>query len=170
MRMIYFWLGNVLFSPCINRRGSGRSSRHARKQHSSATHSRWLAPIGQASQDHIGVARRERNMKHIDPRLSGAVALTLALGACVTAPTAPTIPVVPGANKQFSAFAAEQNYCQQYATAQVAPQAAAANNQAVGTGILTTALGAGLGAAVAGGGSHGNAGHGPENRSAVSVF
>jgi outer membrane lipoprotein SlyB len=92
-----------------------------------------------------------RNMKHIDPRLAGAVTLMVALGACVAPPMAPTIPVTPGANKQFSAFAADQTYCQQYATAQTAPQAAAATNQAVGTAVLSTALGAGLGAAIGGG-------------------
>src|SRR5271166_6271137 len=99
-------------------------------------------------------------MKHIDPRVAGAVAVMVSLGACVTAPTASTIPVIPGPNKSFEAFAADQNLCQQYATAQTAPQAAAATNQAVGTALVTTALGAGLGAAVGGGGWHGNAGRG----------
>ena len=93
----------------------------------------------------------ETSIEHIDPRLAGAVALMVTLGACVVPPMAPTIPVAPGANKQFSAFAADQNYCQQYATAQTAPQAAAATNQAVGTAVLSTALGAGLGAAIGGG-------------------
>ena len=90
-------------------------------------------------------------MKHIDPRLAGGVALTLTLSACVVPPVAPTIPVAPGANRTFAAFAADQNYCQQYAAAQTAPQAAAVTNQAVGTAILSTALGAGLGAAIGGG-------------------
>ncbi len=99
-------------------------------------------------------------MKHIDPRVAGAVAVMVSLGACVTAPTASTLPVVPGPNKSFEAFAADQSLCQQYATAQTAPQAAAATNQAVGTALLTTALGAGLGAAIGGGGWHGNAGYG----------
>src|SRR6266478_6880469 len=90
-------------------------------------------------------------MEHIDPRLAGAVALMVVLTSCVVPPMAPTIPVTPGANKQFSAFAADQSYCQQYATAQTAPQAAAATNQAVGTAVLSTALGAGLGAAIGGG-------------------
>ncbi|TMJ57237.1 MAG: glycine zipper family protein [Alphaproteobacteria bacterium] len=94
-------------------------------------------------------------MKLIDPRLVGGVALMIVLSACVVPPMAPTIPVSPGANKQFSAFAADQSYCQQYATAQTAPQAAAATNQAVGTAVLSTALGAGLGAAI--GGGHGAA-------------
>jgi outer membrane lipoprotein SlyB len=90
-------------------------------------------------------------VKHIGPRLTGALALVTALGACVAPPMAPMIPVTPGANKPFTAFAAEQTYCQQYATAQTAPQAAAATNQAVGTAVLSTALGAGLGAAIGGG-------------------
>jgi hypothetical protein len=70
-------------------------------------------------------------MKRIDPRIAGAVALVIGLGACVTPPVAPTIPVAPGLNKSFDAFAADQATCQQYATAQTAPQAYAATNQAV---------------------------------------
>ena len=99
-------------------------------------------------------------MKHIDPRTAGALALMVSLGACVTPPTASTIPVIPGPNKTFEAFASEQSFCQQYATAQTVPQAQAATNQAVGTALLTTALGAGLGAAIGGSGWHGNAGRG----------
>ena len=90
-------------------------------------------------------------MKHIDPRMAGALAVTVSLGACVTPPVAPMIPVAPGPNKTFEAFATEQSYCQQYATAQTAPQAYAATNQAVATAVLTTALGAALGGAVGGG-------------------
>jgi hypothetical protein len=90
-------------------------------------------------------------MKHIDPRKAGALAVMVSLGACVTPPVAPMIPVAPGPNKNFEAFAADQAFCQQYATAQTAPQAYAATNQAVGTAILTTALGAALGGAIGGG-------------------
>ncbi len=90
-------------------------------------------------------------MKHIDPRMTGALAVMVSLSACVTPPMAPMIPVAPGPNKTFEAFAAEQAFCQQYATAQTAPQAYAATNQAVGAAVLSTALGAGLGAAIGGG-------------------
>ena len=90
-------------------------------------------------------------MKRIYPRIAGAVALTIGLGACVTPPTAPTIPVAPGPNKSFDAFAADQAVCQQYAAAQTAPQAYTATNQAVGATLLTTALGAAIGGAVGGG-------------------
>src|SRR6516162_9261466 len=90
-------------------------------------------------------------MKHIDPRMASALAVMVSLGACVTPPVAPMIPVSPGPNKTFEAFSAEQAFCQQYATAQTAPQAYAATNQAVGAAVLSTALGAGLGAAIGGG-------------------
>src|SRR6516165_2403373 len=90
-------------------------------------------------------------MRHIDPRMAGALAVLACVGACVMPPTIPMIPVAPGPNKTFEGFAAEQSYCQQYATAQTAPQAYAATNQAVGMTILTAALGAALGGAVGGG-------------------
>ena len=90
-------------------------------------------------------------MRHFHRRMAGVLAVTVAVGACVAPPVAPTIPVVPGPNKQFSAFAADQAMCQQYAAGQTAPQAYAATNQAVGGAILSTALGAGLGAAIGGG-------------------
>src|SRR6516164_2970234 len=90
-------------------------------------------------------------MKHIDPRMTGALAVLVSLGACVMPPVAPTIPVAPGPNKTFEAFTTEQSFCQQYATAQTAPQAYAATNQAVATAVLTTALGAALGGAIGGG-------------------
>jgi len=90
-------------------------------------------------------------MRPSDPRMAGALAVVAFLGACVMPPTVPTIPVAPGPNKTFEAFSAEQSYCQQYATAQTAPQAYAATNQAVATTVLTTALGAALGGAIGGG-------------------
>jgi hypothetical protein len=98
-------------------------------------------------------------MRLVDPRVA-VVAASISLAACVAPPVGPTIPVAPGPNKSFDAFAADQAVCQQYAAAQTAPAAAAANNQAIGTALFTTALGAGLGAAVGGGGWHGNAGRG----------
>ncbi|MGC2203018.1 MAG: glycine zipper family protein, partial [Stellaceae bacterium] len=70
------------------------------------------------------------------PRLAAVAAGALSLAACVQTPVAPTIPVAPGPNKSFDAFAADQAACQQYAAAQTAPSAAAANNQAVGTALL----------------------------------
>ena len=97
-------------------------------------------------------------MKRIDPRAVGALALVASLAACVAPPPGPTIPVAPGPGKSFDAFAADQNYCAQYAASQTAPGAYAANNQAVGNAVIGTALGAGLGAAI--GAAAGNAGAG----------
>jgi outer membrane lipoprotein SlyB len=90
-------------------------------------------------------------MKLSDLLMAGALMVFVLLAACVMPPTAPTIPVAPGPNKTFEAFAGEQSYCQQFATAQTAPQAYAATNQAVATAVLTTTLGAALGGAIGGG-------------------
>jgi hypothetical protein len=90
-------------------------------------------------------------MKHIDPRAAAVAAIALALAGCVAPPTAPTIPVMPGPGKSPAAFNADQSVCQQYAYSQTAQVAAAANNQAVGNTLLTTALGAAIGGAVGGG-------------------
>jgi hypothetical protein len=78
-------------------------------------------------------------------------ALAAVLSGCVTPPMGPTIPVMPGPNKSLQAFQQDENTCEGYASQRVAGAAEAANNQALGTGVLTTALGAGLGAAVGGG-------------------
>ncbi|HEX4079255.1 MAG TPA: hypothetical protein VHX61_10335 [Rhizomicrobium sp.] len=78
-------------------------------------------------------------------------ALAAVLSGCVTPPMGPTIPVMPGPNKSLQAFQQDENTCEGYASQRVAGAAEAANNQALGTGVLATALGAGLGAAVGGG-------------------
>jgi type IV secretory pathway TrbL component len=90
-------------------------------------------------------------MKHFNPWTAGALVAVLGLTACVQPPLAPTIPVAPGPGKSFQAFANEQAFCQQYAYNQTAPSAAAANQQAFGSAVIGTALGAGLGAAIGGG-------------------
>jgi outer membrane lipoprotein SlyB len=89
--------------------------------------------------------------KLIRPQITGTLGAAILLTACVQTPVVPTIPVAPGPNKSFDAFGADQAMCQQYAAAQTAPAVAAANNQAVGGAILTTALGAAIGGAVGGG-------------------
>jgi outer membrane lipoprotein SlyB len=90
-------------------------------------------------------------MRGIDRRAVAVLAAAILLTACVVPPLGPTIPASPGANRSFDAFAADQAFCQQYAASQTAPAAYAANNQAVGGAILTTALGAALGGAIGGG-------------------
>jgi hypothetical protein len=99
-------------------------------------------------------------MKHTYRRLFGIGAAVVALAGCVQPPVAPMIPVAPGPNKSFEAFGTDQMACQQYAAAQTAPAVAAANNQTVGTAVLITALGAGLGAAAGSGGWHSHAARG----------
>ncbi len=84
-----------------------------------------------------------------------AISALVLLEGCVTTPQGPTVPVMPGQGKSFSQFQADDANCQDYAQSRVAGQAHAANNRAVTSAILGTALGAGLGAAV--GGGHGAA-------------
>jgi len=77
-----------------------------------------------------------------------ALAAALALAGCVSQPMGPTITVMPAPNKPFEVFAQDQEACKDFAVNQVAGGAEAANNQALGTAAIGTALGAGLGAAV----------------------
>jgi uncharacterized protein YcfJ len=58
---------------------------------------------------------------------------------------------MPGRNKTFAQFQHDDAYCQDFAQSRVAGQANRANDRAVTSAILGTALGAGLGAAVGGG-------------------
>jgi hypothetical protein len=102
-------------------------------------------------QDRAALTDQDMNMKRIDPRAAGALALMASLAACVAPPVAPTIPVAPGPGKSFEAFNADQAGCGQYAYQATAGNAYAANNQAIGSAIIGTALGAGLGAAIGGG-------------------
>ena len=83
--------------------------------------------------------------------LGAAMAAVIALTGCAPTVMAPTVPVMPAPGKPFDQFAADQQACQGYANSQTAPLAAQANNQGLGTALLTTALGAGIGAAAGGG-------------------
>ena len=60
----------------------------------------------------------------------------------------PTVPAIPGPNKTSEQFNGDMVACRDFAGSAVAGQANAANQQAVGAGVLTTLAGAGLGAAV----------------------
>ena len=90
-------------------------------------------------------------MRRTDRRVVSVTTAAILLTGCVAPPLRPSIPVAPGPNKSFDVFATEQSFCQQYAASQTAPAAYAANNQAVGGAILSTALGAALGGAIGGG-------------------
>jgi len=73
------------------------------------------------------------------------------ISGCVTPPMGPTVNVMPGPNKSLEAFQQDEAACEDYAGQRTAGGAEAANNQAIGEGVLGTALGAGLGAAIGGG-------------------
>ena len=75
----------------------------------------------------------------------------LTLAGCVATPWGPTVQVMPGPRKSLADFQSDDFGCRQFATNQVAGQAQAANNAAVGGAVVGTAIGAGLGAAIGGG-------------------
>jgi hypothetical protein len=76
------------------------------------------------------------------------LATLIVLAGCATQPTAPTVGVMPAPNKPLPEFQADHAVCKQWADSQVAGQAQAANNQALGGAAIGTLLGAGLGAAI----------------------
>ena len=80
-----------------------------------------------------------------------ALVPVLLLSACAQEPLGPTIPVMPAPNKPFDVFQGDQALCKQYASNQVQGGAQQANNQQIGTAVVGTLLGAGLGAAIGGG-------------------
>jgi hypothetical protein len=80
-----------------------------------------------------------------------ALASIFMLDGCATQPMGPTVAVMPAPGKPFDAFQQDQAVCKQFADSQVQGGAQAANNQQVGTAVVGTLLGAGLGAAVGGG-------------------
>ena len=80
-----------------------------------------------------------------------AVFGVLAVSACAAPPLGPLVPVVPGPNKPFAQFQDDDLSCRSFAQGQVAGEAEAVNQRAVGGAVLSTALGVGLGAIVGGG-------------------
>ena len=79
------------------------------------------------------------------------------LAACASPPMGPTVQVLPSPNKPFQVFQQDQFNCKQYAQSQVAGQADAANQKAVGSAAVGVVLGGLLGAAI---GNHQGAGIG----------
>src|ERR1700709_1043465 len=85
-------------------------------------------------------------------RLSAAVlAPVLLLSACASEPMGPTVGVMPAPGKPFDVFQSDQAICKQFASNEVTGGAQQANNRQVGTAVVGTLLGAGLGAAIGGG-------------------
>lgn len=85
--------------------------------------------------------------------LAGMGAAVLALTGCVAMPVGPSMTVLPGTGKNFDQFRADDASCRQYAFGQVGGVSStqAANETAVGSAVVGTAIGAALGAAVGGG-------------------
>jgi hypothetical protein len=75
----------------------------------------------------------------------------LLLDACATQPMSPTVGVMPAPGKPFDVFQTDQAICKDFASQQVQGGAQQANNTQVGTALVGTLLGAGLGAAIGGG-------------------
>jgi hypothetical protein len=80
-----------------------------------------------------------------------AIAACTLVAGCVSQPMGPMVSVMPGPNKPFAVFQDDQAVCKQFADQQVAGAAAQANDRQVGTAVVGTLLGAGLGAAIGGG-------------------
>ncbi len=87
----------------------------------------------------------------------GLAASALILGACTVMPTGPTALVMPGRGATMDRFRFDDNECRQYAYYQIGGVTAqdAANQAAVGSAVVGTAVGALAGAAI--GGSQGAA-------------
>jgi uncharacterized protein YcfJ len=79
------------------------------------------------------------------------LAATLLVEGCATAPMGPSVVAAKGPNVTFDQYEQDQATCKQYASQETAGQAEAANNEAVGAGVIGTVAGAALGAAVGGG-------------------
>lgn len=121
--------------------------------------------------------RRDRRIKQMKIPKSfatslGVAAATLFLGACTVLPTGPSMLVLPGTGRSMESFRHDDNECRQYAYFQIGGTTTqeAANQAAVGSAVVGTAIGAAAGAAI--GGSQGaavGAGVGLAGGSAVGV-
>ena len=76
-----------------------------------------------------------------------ACATMVLLAACTPAPQGPTVPVMPAPNKPFQVFQEDQAICQNYAQQVIGPAQQQLQNQQVGSALIGTVLGAGIGAA-----------------------
>ena len=85
------------------------------------------------------------------------VATSLLLGACTIMPTGPNVLVLPGTGQSTERFRADDYACRDFALGQIGGRTSqqAANQAAVGSAVVGTAVGAVAGAAI--GGSQGAA-------------
>ena len=75
----------------------------------------------------------------------------LGIVGCAETPQGPTQDVWPAQGKPWAKFSQEKQYCESQALASIDGQAEQRNNRAIIGGVVTTVLGAGLGAAIGGG-------------------
>jgi uncharacterized protein YcfJ len=78
-------------------------------------------------------------------------AAAIAIAGCAIEPTGPMVRVLPGPYKPFRVFQQDQAECADYAQQQIAGEAEAANNRALGAAAIGTVLGLGVGAATGSG-------------------
>jgi uncharacterized protein YcfJ len=78
--------------------------------------------------------------------------IPLVLSACAMQPLGPTVTVLPAPGKPFPAFAEDDTACKSFASTQVAGGPEQANSAVIGSAVVGTLLGAGLGAAIGRGG------------------
>ncbi|WP_246171424.1 YMGG-like glycine zipper-containing protein [Pandoraea eparura] len=88
-------------------------------------------------------------------RLTAPLAIVIAaatLAGCAVVPTGPSLMALPGTGKSFDQFRRDDFNCRQYASGQNGglDTATAANNSAIGSAVLGTAIGAAAGAAFGG--------------------
>jgi uncharacterized protein YcfJ len=103
-------------------------------------------------------------------RSAAALIPIVLLSACASEPLGPTIAVMPAQGKSFDTFQGDQALCKQFAAGETTGGAQQANNRQVGTAVVGTLLGAGLGAAIGGGrGAAIGAGAGALGGTAVGV-
>ncbi|HTJ96757.1 MAG TPA: YMGG-like glycine zipper-containing protein [Rhodocyclaceae bacterium] len=84
-------------------------------------------------------------------KIQTTLCVTLAisiLAGCATAPTGPSVMALPGSGKSFEQFRFDDANCRQYAQSQTNPDAA--NNSALRSAAVGTAIGAVAGAALGG--------------------
>lgn len=93
--------------------------------------------------------------KRLAQRLTAPLAIVIAaatLAGCAVVPTGPSLMALPGTGKSFDQFRRDDFNCRQYASGQNGglDTATAANNSAIGSAVLGTAIGAAAGAAFGG--------------------
>ena len=83
------------------------------------------------------------------------VLAVLFLTACATVPAGPSMMVMPGTSKSFEQFQADDSICRQWAQQRTGTTPGeAATSSGVGSAVVGTVVGAGLGAAIEIGRAH----------------